>query len=374
MPSRRVLWTMGLSGIVLAVTVGSVLARGRREPPPRPIMPVPPAEKARILAAETPEQKELRAQLEGAGRILFNTNIAGSQDIYIMNADGSNVKRLTHHPAQEYYPHLSPDGKRITFTSDQPVAREVLASLPCDPKYPISDWRKRQLPKDLVWIMNSDGSGKKPLVMGDMAHWSPDGKFIAYRITLKPRKYKLAILDLEKNTETVISHPNLKAMGMPCFSPNGKSLIISNSSQGQTIELNDDRTGIKEGSSIINVMSGHPCNAEISPDANWASYVIDTHGQLGSWLCYVALTPDERRRRKTQKFKLGWTPRSVNYFPDFSPDGKYFAYVHGETQEGVKSWLLRNRQEIYVTRFPNCETTVRLTWNGGANQHPHWVP
>jgi Tol biopolymer transport system component len=71
--------------------------------------------------------------------------------------------------------------------------------------------------------------------------------------------------------------------------------------------------------------------------------------------------------------KLGWPQPSVNYFPDFSPDGKHMVYAHADMEPGVKSWELKARQELYVTRFPDCGVTVRLTWNGSANQHPHWI-
>jgi Tol biopolymer transport system component len=36
-------------------------------------------------------------------------------DIYVMNADGSGVTKLTHNPAYDIYPDWSPDGKRIMF-------------------------------------------------------------------------------------------------------------------------------------------------------------------------------------------------------------------------------------------------------------------
>ena len=37
------------------------------------------------------------------------------------------------------------------------------------------------------------------------------------------------------------------------------------------------------------------------------------------------------------------------------------------------SRLLKSKQELYVTTFPDCKTTVRVTWNGAGNQNPHWV-
>lgn len=40
-------------------------------------------------------------------------------DIYVRNCDGSGVYRLTNHPANDSYPAWSPDGTRIVFSSDR---------------------------------------------------------------------------------------------------------------------------------------------------------------------------------------------------------------------------------------------------------------
>ena len=50
---------------------------------------------------------------------MFASNRDGSRDLYRMNADGSNVLRLTNHPAADGYPSWSPEGHRIVFRSDR---------------------------------------------------------------------------------------------------------------------------------------------------------------------------------------------------------------------------------------------------------------
>ena len=46
-------------------------------------------------------------------------------DIYVMDADGSKVERLTDDPADDRYPSWSPDGTRITFSSDRDGNPEI---------------------------------------------------------------------------------------------------------------------------------------------------------------------------------------------------------------------------------------------------------
>src|SRR6476619_4323728 len=50
-----------------------------------------------------------------AGKVAFSY----LGDIWVANEDGSNVMRLTVHRARDIYPHFSPDGKWIDFSSNR---------------------------------------------------------------------------------------------------------------------------------------------------------------------------------------------------------------------------------------------------------------
>ncbi|MFN8459398.1 MAG: hypothetical protein U0401_32905 [Anaerolineae bacterium] len=52
-------------------------------------------------------------------RIAFTSYRDGNAEIYIMNADGSNPTRLTNNPASDFWPMWSPDGTRIAFVTDR---------------------------------------------------------------------------------------------------------------------------------------------------------------------------------------------------------------------------------------------------------------
>ena len=52
-------------------------------------------------------------------RIAFSSNRDGNPEIYVMNRDGSNVRRLTNHPANDITPTWSPSGTQIAFTSSR---------------------------------------------------------------------------------------------------------------------------------------------------------------------------------------------------------------------------------------------------------------
>jgi Tol biopolymer transport system component len=91
-------------------------------------------------------------------QIAFASAREGSFDIYVMNADGSDTRRLTTSNANEQGPTWSPDGSRIAFSRSSDGGH--------------------------VWVMNAGGGGERRLTNslaeeGEPA-WSPDGRWIAY--------------------------------------------------------------------------------------------------------------------------------------------------------------------------------------------------
>jgi Tol biopolymer transport system component len=112
-----------------------------------------------------------RAVVPGVnGKIAFTSNRNGavidirkSEDIWVMNADGSGLIRLTTDPASDGRPDWSPDGRRIAFSSNR-------VGPPGGP----SD----------IWVMNADGSGQTRLTTDpaddSFPSWSPDGGRIAF--------------------------------------------------------------------------------------------------------------------------------------------------------------------------------------------------
>lgn len=51
--------------------------------------------------------------------LAFRSGRDGNFEIYRMDADGSDVRNLTHHPARETFPAISPQGDRIVFSSNR---------------------------------------------------------------------------------------------------------------------------------------------------------------------------------------------------------------------------------------------------------------
>jgi len=98
----------------------------------------------------------------------------GDFDICVIDANGSRFARLTSEPGHDYSPAWSPDGARILFATER--FGGFISTIWGD------------LPVSELAVMNTDGSGVTRLNPGTYAYdprWSSDGARIAY-VTLDP--------------------------------------------------------------------------------------------------------------------------------------------------------------------------------------------
>ena len=142
-------------------------------------------------------------------RIAFTSNRDGQNDIFIMNADGSNPVNLTNNPADDQQPVWSSDGSWILFASNRDGNSEIYSiqvnslevrNLTNNPASDIQPGWIRSRTKDLsgdyilftsnrdgnqeIYRMKSDGSGAINLTMNpasdQMAKGSPDGSLVVF--------------------------------------------------------------------------------------------------------------------------------------------------------------------------------------------------
>ena len=86
--------------------------------------------------------------LQTGNRSPFKSNLGGQENIYVMDLDGSNVKRLTYSTGSNNFPAWSADGTHIVFISSRDESDLATCKYLCN---------------DEIYVMDSDGSNVKRL-------------------------------------------------------------------------------------------------------------------------------------------------------------------------------------------------------------------
>lgn len=163
-------------------------------------------------------------------KIVFTSMRDGDLDIYVMDINGRNVRRLTNELGYDGGAFFSPDGKQIVYRSYHPKTEAEIA------RY------KQRLSENLiepnnfeVWVMNADGSNKRQVTKLGVASFAPfftpDGRRIIFStnyFATDPRKrnFDLALINVDGTGLERVTY-NETFDGFPMFSPDGKKLVFA---------------------------------------------------------------------------------------------------------------------------------------------------
>ncbi len=151
--------------------------------------------------------------------IVFCSKRDGNLELYIMDADGKNVRKLTNTPnCYNGGPFFSPDGKRVIFRSD-----------------------RKEKDRLQIYVINVDGTGERALTNNDKwVYWAPywykDNQHIIYTAAdhSNPKarpNYDIYWMDIETGKTTRLTF-NPGADVLPVFSPDYKKIMWTSNRGG----------------------------------------------------------------------------------------------------------------------------------------------
>ncbi len=268
----RRLTAMVVASAVASAGIGLVLIAFRRSEPPQP------------------------ASVGENGRIAFSTG-GPNGGVYLMDADGTGVERLTSDPGDSE-PAWSPDGSRIAFV-------------------------RFHGGKSDIYVMNSDGTDVTRLTTdgADSAPaWSPDGSEIAFAREV-PGNQDIYVMDPDgSNVDRLTDDPALEYA--PAWSPDGMRIAFSAyASPPGPVHI---YSMLANGTSRIQLTDSELDDASPawSPDGASVAFVRDSRS------IYV-VGRDGGGLRKVVDPQGLTGGLGLTFYPTWSPDGTEIAFQSG---------------------------------------------
>ncbi|MBI1926904.1 sigma-70 family RNA polymerase sigma factor [Candidatus Poribacteria bacterium] len=273
-------------------------------------------------------QPAAQAQLAEA-KIAFMSKRNGNDEIYVMDADGTNPVNLTQNPAPDGYPSWSPDGTRIAFASERDGPGEI-------------------------YVMNVDGTNPVNLTnhpaWDGFPSWSPDGKKIAFHST-RDGNSEIHVMDADGKNSINLTRNQAGINNIPSWSPDGtKVAFISNRDGNWEIYVMDadgkNQTNLTKHPAYDTLPSWSPDGKQIAfssnRDGNYEIYVIDADGK----------NPVNLTKHPADDTTLSW-----------SPDGKQITFTSYRNGRG----------EIYMMDADG-KNQINLTKHPADDSAPSWSP
>ena len=271
------------------------------------------------------------------GHIVFTCQIfkvQASNQICIMNADGTGFRRLTTDDSkQHFYPSLAPDGQSVLYSAFLETNNYEIYKLE------LADGRVSRL-------TNIYGVETAPEL-------SPDGQSLTYaKYNAATDRFQIVVADRNGGNAT-----NIASQGWdPTWSPDGKRILFASDSRG-LVQLYTVRLDGKNLTAITNLPAIRG-RSDWSADGN---YIVTYSGPAWNRELFI-MNADG-----TNSHQL--TPTGGNsQGPSFSPDGKWVAFTAYFDNYGDDHGC-----EIYVIRIDGTDLR-RLTNNDYCDYQPRWGP
>ena len=262
------------------------------------------------------------------------------KEIYIMDWDGANVKKISNHKSVAISPAFSPDGKKVAYTAFAFHAKAKTRN---------ADMFLYDLTNGKRWLI----SYRKGINSG--AAFMPDGNSILLTISQggSPDVFNMSLDG--KDLRRITKGPNRAMNVEPAPSPDGKRIAFSSDRSGQPMIYIMNA----QGGDIQRVTFAGRYNASPnwSPDGKKLAFAGYDKSHFDIFVLDVA-SKQLTRLTSAKKSSGKWAD---NEDPTFSPDGRHVMYVSNRT----------GKNQLYMVS-PDGSNERRVTVDSKAYFKPKW--
>ena len=223
-----------------------------------------------IIAVPRPNSPSVPKSVTN-GKIAFASWRDGSPEIYTMNPDGSDLRRLTFDSKTDVHnqntgPVWSPDGSKIAFMHFHIVVTGT-----------------QEASRSEIGVMNSDGSNQRLLTVDGMNRdpaWSPDGSKILFsRAGGAPDRFvEIYLMNADGSDQHRLTTSSYN--GGATWSPDGAQIAFQNINRIISVNIMN-----ADGSNQRAILKGYLFSHSWSPDGS--KLAVLPEGMNGIWLMNI---------------------------------------------------------------------------------------
>ncbi len=278
-------------------------------------------------------------------QIVIPSNRTGDCELFLIDLGGGEAKNLTNNKAEDRYPAWSPDGKQIAFVSNRDGRQHNIYVMDAD------GGNVKQLTKEVdkfcyapAWspdgkkivhmarndsggatmVMDADGSNSKKLADNCWdPQWSPDGKKIVFT-RIATNSFHIHVMNADgSNPKDLDTANNTLGFSYPNWSPDGRKIVYGDMTTTSAIEIvTADADG--QNQELLTNLGGVNSFASYSPDGKkilvrqvsgevWPFYLVDADGKNLKIVEQLAKEPPLNQRMDSG---LGaWKPKEKEKTP-----------------------------------------------------------
>ena len=266
------------------------------------------------------------ASVSGEGTLIFESRRDGNAEIYSTQADGTGLVNLTHDPGNDVFAVWSPDGRQIAFNSDRSGQWDlyVMNADGSNPRrlYGLKGAARPAWSPDSKWIalsgsliINADGSSERPVTAGNDKScsspvWSPDGVHIACQ-TRHGSGTAIAVRNVDLGQTTYLQVRRINEF--PAWSPDGTRIAFLSYDTGFS-GYTGIHTANPDGSGLATLTDDQTKNGEPvwSPDGTKIAYKTWQYGRAEIQVMNADGTGKTRLTyNQLEEEELAWSPDST---------------------------------------------------------------